>query len=130
MKKDIKKDTLIRVAIIIGIVLVLNIISAKYFTRIDLSKNKSFTLSQVSKDLVSSLNDKIVIKAFVSDNLPAPYNNVRRSLADLLGDYKTYSKGNLIFEFYNPTGEGDTTLEKEANKYGVPAVSLQNIEKP
>ncbi len=129
MKKDIKKDTIIRVAIIIGIVLVLNIISAKYFTRIDLSKNKSFTLSQVSKDLVSNLNDKIVIKAFVSDNLPAPYNNVRRSLADLLGDYKTYSKGNLIFEFYNPTGEGDTTLEKEANKYGVPAVSLQNIEK-
>ena len=32
---------------------------------------------------------------------------------DLLGDYKSYSKGNLTYEFYNPTGEGDTSLEKK-----------------
>ncbi|HEY5537019.1 MAG TPA: GldG family protein [Ignavibacteria bacterium] len=128
-KKDIKRETIIRIAIIIGIIIVLNIISVKYFTRFDISKNKTFTLSPVSKTLVGNLNDKIVIKAFISDNLPAPYNNVRRNVMDLLGDYKSYSKGNLTYEFYNPTGEGDTSLEKEANKFGIPAVSIQNIEK-
>lgn len=128
-KKDIKKDTLIRVAIIIGIVILLNIISVKFFTRFDITKNKTFTLSPISRELVSNLNDKIVIKAFISDNLPAPYNNIRRNIMDLLGDYKSYSKGNVTFEFFNPTGEGDTSLEKEANKYGIPAASIQNIEK-
>ena len=48
-KKDIKRETIIRIAIIIGIIIVLNIISVKYFTRFDISKNKTFTLSPVSK---------------------------------------------------------------------------------
>lgn len=128
-KKDFKKETLIRVAIIIGIIIVLNIISAKFFTRIDMTRNKSFTLSPVSKELVKGLNDKIVVKGYISDNLPAPYNNLRRQIMDVLNDYKSYSGGNLSYEFFNPTGEGDTALEKEAMKYGIPAVSLQNIEK-
>ena len=128
-KKDLKRETLIRVAIIIGIIIVVNVISTKFFSRLDLTRNKSFTLSTVSKDMVKNLNDKLVVKAYISDNLPSPYNNLRREIMDLLNDYKSYSNGNLTYEFFNPTGEGDTTLEKEAMKYNIPAVSLQSIEK-
>ncbi len=39
------------------------------FYRVDLTKNKSYTLSPISKDIVGNLQDKIVIKAFFSDNL-------------------------------------------------------------
>jgi gliding-associated putative ABC transporter substrate-binding component GldG len=128
-KKDLKRETLIRVAIIIGIIIVVNVISTKFFSRLDLTRNKSFTLSTISKDMVKNLNDKLVVKAYISDNLPSPYNNLRREIMDLLNDYRTYSNGNLTYEFFNPTGEGDTTLEKEAMKYNIPAVSLQSIEK-
>ena len=75
-----KKDIIIKTAIIIGIIVVINIIAKRVFTRIDLTKNKSYTLSPVSKDIVSNLDDKLLVKAYFSDNLPPPYNNLRRQV--------------------------------------------------
>ena len=70
-KKDIKKDILIKVAIIIGIIIVINVISKRIFTRVDLTKNKSYTLSTISKDIVKNLGDKLVVKAYFRENLHA-----------------------------------------------------------
>jgi gliding-associated putative ABC transporter substrate-binding component GldG len=128
-KKDLKKDTIIKFLIIIAIVVAFNIIMTRVFTRLDLTKNQSFTLTQVSRDMVGGLNDRLVIKAFISDNLPPPFNNVKSQVRDMLNDYRSYSKGNLTFEFYNPTGEGDTTLEREAQKFGIPALTIPSYDK-
>lgn len=132
-KNNTKKDTLIKIAIIIGIIIVVNVISKRVFTRVDLSKNKSYTLSTISKDIVKNLDDKVVVKAYFSDGLPAPYNNLRRGVQDLLDDYRSYSKGNLNYEFYNPTGgseaEGENTeLQKEAEKFGIQPVQIQAMD--
>jgi gliding-associated putative ABC transporter substrate-binding component GldG len=128
-KKDIKKDILIKVAIIIGIVVVINVISKRIFTRVDLTKNKTYTLSTISKDIVKNLGDKLVIKAYFSDNLPAPYNNLRRNIQDILNDYRSYSGGNLNYEFLNPTGESEQgEMEKEAMKYGIQPVQIQVVD--
>lgn len=132
-KNNTKKDTLIKLAIIIGIIIVVNVIAKRVFTRVDLSKNKSYTLSTISKDMVKNLDDKMVVKAYFSEGLPAPYNNLRRSVQDLLDDYRSYSKGNLNYEFYNPTGskegEGENTeLQKEAEKYGIQPVQIQAMD--
>lgn len=128
-KKDIKKDILIKLVIIIGIVIVINVISKRVFTRLDLTKNKSYTLSNISKDVVKNLSDNLVVKAYFSDNLPAPYNNLRRNIQDILNDYRSYSNGNLNYEFLNPTGEGEQgDIEKEAAKYGIQPVQIQVVD--
>jgi len=126
-----KKDALIKLAIIIGIIVLINVISKRVFTRIDLTKNNSFTLSKVSKDVVSGLDDKILVKAYFSNNLPPPYNNLRRQVQDLLDDYRSYSKGNMNYEFLNPTSEGEgegNELDKEAQKYGIQPVQIQAMD--
>ena len=94
-----KKDALIKIGIIIGIIIVINIISKRVFTRVDLTKNKSYTLSPISKDVVSNLDDKLLVKAYFSNNLPPPYNNLRRQVQDLLDDYRSYSGGNMNYYF-------------------------------
>jgi len=128
-KKDIKKDILIKLLIIIGIIVVVNVISKRIFTRVDLTKNRTFTLSPVSKDVVKNLQDKLVIKAYFSDKLPPPYNNLRRNIQDILDDYRSYSGGNLNYEFLNPSGEGEQSeLEKEAAKYGIQPVQIQVVD--
>lgn len=128
-RKDLKKDSLIKLAIIIGIIIAVNIIASRVFTRIDLTKNKSYTLSPISKDIVGNIPDKIVIKAFFSDNLPAPYNTLRRQVQDILNDYRSYSNGNLNFEIFNPTGEEENgDMQKEAQKYGIQPVQIQVID--
>jgi gliding-associated putative ABC transporter substrate-binding component GldG len=130
-KNNTKRDTLLKIAIIIGIIIVVNVIAKRVFTRVDLSKNKSYTLSTISKDIVKNLDDKMVVKGYFSEGLPAPYNNLRRNVQDLLDDYRSYSKGNLNYEFYNPTSatEGENTeLQKEAEKYGIQPVQIQAMD--
>lgn len=126
-----KKDILIKVAVIIGIIVVINVIAKRVFTRVDLTKNNSYTLSTVSKDAVANLDDKLLVKAYFSNNLPPPYNNLRRQVQDILDDYRSYSKGNVNYEFLNPTssGEGEgNELDQEAQKYGIQPVQIQAMD--
>lgn len=127
-----KRDAIIKVAIIIGIIVVVNIISKRVFTRVDLTKNKSYTLSPISKDIVSGLDDKLLVKAYFSNTLPPPYNNLRRQVNDLLDDFRSYSKGNMNYEFLNPPAEASETeasdFDKEAQKYGIQPVQIQVMD--
>ena len=106
-----RQQALVKTALILGILIIINIISVKLFYRLDLTGNKIYTLSKASKDIVGTLDDKMVVKAYFTDNLPAPYNNTRRYLKETLDDYRNYSKGNLQYEIVSPSDE--TELEKE-----------------
>jgi gliding-associated putative ABC transporter substrate-binding component GldG len=122
--KNLKSQTLMRIGIIAGILILLNIVSVRLFGRLDLTKNNLFTLSDASKNLVKSLDDRLTVKAYFTEELPAPYNNVRRSVLDQLNEYKAYAKGNLQFEFIDPSGEKG---EQEAQQQGIQPVQVQVI---
>lgn len=129
-KNETKRQAIIIAVIAIGILIAVNIISSTVFSRVDLTKNKTYTLSPISKQIVENLDDKMVVKVFFSDNLPPPYNNLRTQVKDILSDYRTYSNGDLNYEFYNPTGEEQNDeLSKEAQKYGIQPVQMQVTEK-
>lgn len=125
MSRNNKQVSLFRAAIIGIILILLNFISVRIFTRIDLTKDKIYTLSEASKSLVKNLDDQVTVKAYFTDDLPSPYNNNRRLLIDVLNDYRSYSDGNLTFEFISPINED---MEREAQSNGVPPVEVQFIQ--
>ncbi|MBN1397769.1 MAG: Gldg family protein, partial [Bacteroidetes bacterium] len=114
-----------RVFLVLGILILLNFISVRIFGRLDLTKAGVYTLSEASKNLVGNLDDRVTIKAYFTEDLPAPYNNNRRAVLDILNDYKAYAGGNLFYEFINPEGE---TGEREAQQAGVPPVEVQVVK--
>ncbi|MCX7984616.1 MAG: Gldg family protein [Bacteroidetes bacterium] len=120
-----KSQALIRLGLIFGILVVLNFISVRLFWRLDLTKAGVYTLSDASKALVRNLDDKVSIKAYFTEDLPAPYNANRRQVLDILNEYKAYGKGNIQFEFINPEGE---KAEQEAQQAGIPPVEVQVIK--
>ncbi len=127
IKNQVKRDAIIKTLIIIGIIVVVNIIATQLFTRVDLTKNKSYTLSQVSKDIIAGLNDNILIKAYVSENLPPPVNNLGNQIKDVLDDYRNISDGRLNYEYINVSyeSEGDQSIVTEAEGYGIQPVQFQ-----
>jgi gliding-associated putative ABC transporter substrate-binding component GldG len=124
MKKIDKTQTLVRVALILGILVVLNFISIRLFGRLDLTSQGVYTLSDASKKLVGGLDDRVTVKAYFTEDLPSPYNNNRRAVLDILNDYKAYSKGNLQYEFINPQGEKG---EQDAQQQGIAPVQVQVV---
>jgi gliding-associated putative ABC transporter substrate-binding component GldG len=121
----LKTQTLVRVGVILAILVLLNMISIRIFTRLDMTANNLFTLSDASKDLMQSLDDMVTVRAYFTEDLPAPYNNHRRLLLDQLNEYKAYAGGNLQFEFINPTGEKG---ERGAQQEGIAPVQVQVVK--
>ncbi len=121
-----RRQTLTRLFLILGILVFVNIIAVRLFTRFDLTRAKIYTLSDASKKLVKSLDDKFVVKAYYSADLPSPYNNNRRYLQDQLDEYRAYGGGNFQYEFIDPGKKDD--LKQEAQKYGIPPVQVQVVK--
>ncbi len=122
--KSPKTHVLIQAAIVFGIVVLVNVISIRLFGRIDLTAEKVYTLADASRSIVGSLDDRVTVKAYFTEDLPAPYNNNRRATLDILNEYKAYSDGNLQFDFINPAGEEG---EQEAQQQGIAPVQVQVI---
>lgn len=120
-----KAQAATRVLLIAGILVVLNFITVRLFTRFDLTDQQVFTLSDASIDLVENLDDRVTVRAYFTEDLPAPYNNTRRSVLDILNEYRAYAGDNVEFEFIDPAGEEG---EQDARQQGVPAVEVQVVE--
>ena len=120
-----KAQTFFRVLLVLGILILINFISVRIFSRLDLTKAGVYTLSDASKTLVRNLDDRVTVKAYFTEDLPSPYNNNRRQVLDILNEYKAYAKGNLHFEFINPEGEKN---EREAQQAGIPPVEVQVVK--
>ncbi|OQY27061.1 MAG: hypothetical protein B6244_11700 [Candidatus Cloacimonetes bacterium 4572_55] len=119
-------QSIFSVAIIFGIIVLINLISMQFFARLDLTENSIYSLSDFSKKKVAELDDDLTVKAFFTSNLPAPYSFNARFVKDQLGDYKAYSKGNFHYEFIDPSENKD--LEAEAQKFGIQPAQINTIE--
>jgi ABC-type uncharacterized transport system involved in gliding motility auxiliary subunit len=66
------------------ILVLINIAGITLFFRLDLTQNRIYSLSEVSKKVVSTLSEPLIINVFFTKNLPAPHNYTEQYLHDLL----------------------------------------------
>jgi gliding-associated putative ABC transporter substrate-binding component GldG len=124
--KRINLNSIVTFLLLLGIVVMINLISVRYFVRADLTSGNMYSLTDASKELVGSIPDKLIVKVYFSPDLPGQYAGIERYLRDLLEDYRAYAKGHLQYEIIDPgTAEA---LETEAQSFGVPPMTVQAIE--
>jgi gliding-associated putative ABC transporter substrate-binding component GldG len=115
------------ILLLLGVLILVNLISVNMFTRLDLTEGKIYTLAPASKEAVANLPDRLTVRAYFTENLPAPYSSNARYLKDQLEDYRAHSGGKFHFEFVDPATESE--LEAEAQRYQIPPVQVQVVEK-
>ena len=121
-----KKNNVSNLIIFLAIIILVNLVSISIFYRIDFSKGHIYSLSKASKEVVRNLEDRLVIKAYFTKNLPDQLADTRRFVRDLLSEYQAYSHGKLRFEFIDPSDE--EKLKKEAQKNHIQPVSMRVAE--
>ncbi|MCZ6806174.1 MAG: Gldg family protein [Deltaproteobacteria bacterium] len=119
-------ESLFFLLIVGGILILLNVLAA-YFPspRIDLTGNRLFSLAEGSKRLASSLDDRLEITAYFTENLPPPFNATERRVRDLLAEYVAASNGDIVVSFVNPD---NADKQQAARADGVQPVAHQKIE--
>jgi len=81
------------------IVLFINILANWAFLRLDITQRRAYSLSDSSKRLVRNLEDPVLVKAFFTPDLPAPYNSYERYVRDILAEYHAASRGKVRYQF-------------------------------
>ena len=106
-----RKQDISNLSFFVMVVIVVNILSSFLFTRFDFTKEKRFTLSDITKTLLGNLKEDVQITIYLEGEFPPGFKRLQTSTKDLLSEYKAYSNGNLRFDFVNPLA-GDTDRQK------------------
>ncbi|HHO75157.1 MAG TPA: ABC transporter permease [Deltaproteobacteria bacterium] len=132
--RDKNTSRYIKFALYILVIVLINIVGITMFARLDLTGNKVYSLSRVSKETVSTLSEPLTINVFFTRNLPAPYNTIERYLKDLLAEYALHSNRYFNYRFFDVTAEGEGGSQqnmenrKLAEDYGIYPIQIQAFE--
>ncbi|UCF06046.1 MAG: Gldg family protein [bacterium] len=118
----------------LGVVVLVNVAGLTLFVRSDLTSGNLYSISEASKQAVSTLAEPLTINVFFTKNLAAPHNNTERYLHDLLEEYSVHANDYFNYRFFDVSAEeGDISEEAKRNQdmarnYGIYPVQIQNIE--
>jgi len=98
--------------IVLIAIIVVNLISSRIFTRLDLTTEKRYTLSPATKNLIKNLDDIVYFRVYLEGDFPAGFKRLRRATKELLDEFRAYNK-NIQYEFINPS-QSDNMDERNA----------------
>ena len=100
MKKDLSSNfnLLVLLLVLFGI----NLLASAFHSRIDLTKEKRYTLSNATKDLLRNLDEDVRIDVFFKGNYPAGFKRIVNSVQEFLQETREYSHGNIIVKYTDP----------------------------
>jgi ABC-2 type transport system permease protein len=116
------------------VVVLINIAGLTLFFRIDLTHNKMYSLSPISKRVAATLTEPLTVKVFFSRDLPAPYNTNELYIRDLLKEYALNNPRHFKVDFYDvssdsrATNSHAVTNQQMARDYGIHPVQIQIVE--
>ena len=99
--KKLFQNSISKVVIALVCLLAVNYIAKQWHTRIDLTQDKRYTLSEVSKKTLAKIQNPIVIDVLLKGNIPTEFKKLQTEAIQLLDEYAA-TNNNIIVNFVNP----------------------------
>ena len=99
--KKLFQNSISKVVIALVCLLAVNYIAKLWHTRIDLTQDKRYTLSEVSKKTLAKIQNPIVIDVLLKGNIPTEFKKLQTETIQLLDEYAA-ANNNIIVNFVNP----------------------------
>ncbi len=122
-----KSDFLITFFLLLSILVALNYFSSQNFIRVDLTQDKLYSISDVSREAVSGLEDVLRIKVYFSQKLPNQYIGLEEEVNNILNEYVTYSQGKISLENIDP--QDMENPETVLPRMGIPQMRFNVLER-
>lgn len=115
-KRNIKVQALTEMGLMLVLLILANLIFSAFFYRMDLTKEKRYSLSEASKNLAGKLDDVLYVKVYLRGEFPAGFKRLSQSTREMLDEFAAYAGGNLQYEFVDPFAEGDARKQGDVVK--------------
>lgn len=111
---------MVGVLIVLAILIAVNVIVSNLRTRVDLTEENLYTLSDGTRNVLDQLDRRVTLKLFFSrsePSVPVQLKSYADQVADLLQEYREVAGSKIKIEQYDP--EPDSDAEEWAQKYGI-----------
>ena len=120
-----RRNSIVGLVLVGANLLVLNLWLAPLWNlRLDATAQKEYTLSATTKELLGTLQEPLLIRAYISDQTHPLLDPLRPQVEDLLREYAIAGNGKVTAEVVDPAANPE--LEAEANQtYGIQPTPFQ-----
>ncbi len=115
--------------IVIAMLALINWSASIYHTRLDLTNEKRFTLSNPTIKILKHLDDVVQVDIFLKGEFPSAFKKLANSTDETLNEFKEISGNQLQYNFINPDDEVEGTKVKWAdtlNSMGLYPINLKS----
>lgn len=115
------KNNIIKALIAVVAIIAINYVSSNIYSRLDITKDKRYTLSKASKQTVATTDEPIYIDVFLTGEMPSEFKRLQVETKILLEEFSEVNN-NLIISYVNPKEENPDTdaLTREMQNFGMP----------
>lgn len=106
--------------LLLVILFVINFLASFFHARFDLTKEKRYTLSKATKDLLSNLDDEVQIDVFLKGEFPSGFRKLANSTGEFLRLMKDKNSSRIHYRFISPLDE----IPGTPKNYGDSLISL------
>ena len=107
------KSSLLRTLAVIAALVVVNVLSAFVFFRLDLTQEKRFTLSKATQRLLTNLPDDVHIDVYLTGDLPPGFKRLENAVRETLDGFQAVTSKKITYRFIDPD---DLTNTDDKNK--------------
>ncbi len=129
--KQRRRALWVQFAAVLGILLGLNLAADQFYTRLDLTADHRYTLSEKTVELLDSLDGQAVVTVYLEgDDLPPGFQQLRTTIKDLLDEMRAEAgRSKIEYQFIDPSDVGSTRqrdeLYQQLSSKGLSGVNLQ-----
>jgi len=109
--RGFKRQSIIQLVTLILSIFILNVAADIWYKRIDLTKEKRYTLSNATIDLTQKLDDVLYVQIFLEGDFPSEYRMLKNATRDMLNEFRHASGGKLEYKFEDVLT--DRTIEEK-----------------
>lgn len=101
------------ISAVAGIILLASV-SSFVRLRLDLTEDKRFTLSDPSRRVLSGIKNDVFVQVCLDGEMPIPLKKLKRSVREMLDEFRIASGKKIDYEFINPS-EGRDAKQRQAS---------------
>lgn len=84
-----------------------NLIGSFWFTRMDMTSERRYTLTKATREMLRELDDIVYFRVYLEGDFPAGFRKLRNETREMLDEFRAYSE-HIHYDFVNPARTGDS----------------------
>jgi ABC-2 type transport system permease protein len=102
----------------IGLILIVlvNMLAARYFFRVDLTEDQRYTISDATIDVLDNLDDEVFVKVYLEGDFPATaagFKRLQNAVRETLEEFRIYAGDRVQYRFIDPSAQTNTKARNQ-----------------